>query len=137
MGIYRVLETTPAMGIPVDENGQPLETEGYPMILGSLAGSLRDAVAAPDRGPPDADQPRIAETGKGGRCERIPDYRAPVEAPAAQFVSPVRPIIFIIVQGVSHPHPTHPDSFFPHRDRMVTTFAASVTVICWPLASYS
>ena len=38
MGVYRVFETSPGMGIPVDAYGRPLETEGYPMIFGSLAG---------------------------------------------------------------------------------------------------
>ena len=40
MGIYRVFETAPGMGIPVDANGRPLETVGYPMIFGSLAGMV-------------------------------------------------------------------------------------------------
>ena len=38
IGIYRVFETMPLMGIPVDANGRPLETEGYPMIFGALVG---------------------------------------------------------------------------------------------------
>ena len=36
-GLFRILETTPFMGIPVDAQGNPLPVQGYPQVWCGLA----------------------------------------------------------------------------------------------------
>lgn len=38
LGVSRILDTTPFMGIPVDASGRPLPVEGYPQLALGLAG---------------------------------------------------------------------------------------------------
>ena len=37
LGLFRILETTPGMGIPVDAQGNRLPVEGYPQLWFGLA----------------------------------------------------------------------------------------------------
>ena len=43
-GLFRILETTPAMGIPVDAMGNPLPVEGYPQLWLGLALAVISAI---------------------------------------------------------------------------------------------